>query len=359
MPSLPPDVIRVASVPASHVYVRHLSDPDGQDAVLRLPDPVPADRRQVPGGWWPPVMLDPQWLCENADRFDLVHVHFGFDEKTPDQLREVIDCLQELRRPLLYTVHDLRNPHQPDPATHSDLLDVLVPAAGAVTTLTHGAAAEIERRWDRRPLVLAHPHVLELDQLERSRAQRERFVFGVHAKSVRASMDPVPVVEAIAKVVANLPGAVLRVDLHDEVLDPGSHWHEPVVSEKLQDLAAAGRIELSVHPYFSDQDLWSYLGGLDVSVLPYRFGSHSGWQEACYDLGTAVIAPDCGFYAEQGPVLGYHHDEHGLDVASLGQAVCKAYERQPRWQATRVERIQERRRIARAHRRLYEQLLGI
>jgi glycosyltransferase involved in cell wall biosynthesis len=350
--------ISVASVPASHVYVRHLGDPDGQDAVARLPDPVPADRRRVPWGWWPPLMLDPAWLEANAERFDLLHVHFGFDEKTPAELRDVLACLRELERPLVYTVHDLRNPHQRDRGMHDDLLDVLVPGADALITLTPGAAAEIERRWGKRALVLAHPHVLELDRLARRRHMRAEFVIGVHAKSVRASMDPLAVVEALAGLVPELPGARLRVDLHDEVYDPSSFWHNPGVGRALRTLAERDAIDLRVHPYFEDEQLWDYLAGLDVSVLPYRFGTHSGWLEACYDLGTAVIAPDCGFFAEQGPVLSYHHDEDGLDPDSLARAVLLAYERRPCWQATRAERVGERRRVAGAHRRLYERLLG-
>jgi glycosyltransferase involved in cell wall biosynthesis len=270
----------------------------------------------------------------------------------------VLACMRELGRPVVYTVHDLRNPHQLDPGAHEDLLDVLVPGADALLTLTQGAAAEIDRRWHRRALVLGHPHVLELDRLERPRPRREEFVVGVHAKSVRASMDPLAVVKALAPVVGELAEARLRVDLHDEVLDPGSYWHNPGVARELQALAAAGGIDLRIHPYFSDEQLWSYLAGLDVSVLPYRFGSHSGWLEACYDLGTTVIAPDCGFYAEQGPVLSYGHDEGGLDAESLAQAVRLAYERRPHCQATRSERLQERRRIASAHRRLYEQVLA-
>ena len=31
--------VRVLSVPEGHVYVRHLSHPDGNDGVVRLPDP--------------------------------------------------------------------------------------------------------------------------------------------------------------------------------------------------------------------------------------------------------------------------------------------------------------------------------
>ena len=84
-------MLRVASVPASHIYVRHLAEPGGRDGVRRLPDPVPADRRKVPGGWWPPVMLEPGWITDNHDRFDVLHVHFGFDAITPDTLRQVVE----------------------------------------------------------------------------------------------------------------------------------------------------------------------------------------------------------------------------------------------------------------------------
>ena len=68
----------VASIPAGHVYVRHLGAPGGSDAVVRLPD------RPVTGGspdarWWPPAMLDAGWVRAHADEFDIMHVHFGFD----------------------------------------------------------------------------------------------------------------------------------------------------------------------------------------------------------------------------------------------------------------------------------------
>ncbi|MGN6613238.1 MAG: PaaI family thioesterase, partial [Angustibacter sp.] len=76
----------------------------------------------------------------------------------------------------------------------------------------------------------------------------------------------------------------------------------------VHDLAHRGLVDLHVHDYFTDEELWAYLQGLDVSVLPYRFGTHSGWLEACHDLGTWVVAPDCGFYAEQRTVLSYAAD---------------------------------------------------
>ncbi|MCX4656588.1 hypothetical protein OG249_32400 [Streptomyces microflavus] len=74
-------------------------------------------------------------------------------------------------------------------------------------------------------------------------------------------------------------------------------------------------------------------------------------------LGTTVLAPSCGFYAQQRPCLTYGHDRQGLDAASLRDAVRTAYEERPVWRADPVERGAERFRIARAHETLYEELL--
>ena len=72
--------IRVASVPAGHVYVRRLARPAGPDPVVRLPDPPPVRATSADtSGWWPPAMLHPDWVDAHAAEVDLMHVHFGFD----------------------------------------------------------------------------------------------------------------------------------------------------------------------------------------------------------------------------------------------------------------------------------------
>jgi glycosyltransferase involved in cell wall biosynthesis len=369
LPSRRP-AVRVASVPASHVYVRHLADPDGDDGVVRLDDVPPEDGTTVPGGWWPPVMLDGAWIREHRSTFDVFHVHFGFDAKDPDELRDVVAALDEVGAPLVVTVHDLRNPHHRDRALHEAQLGILVRAADAVLTLTPGAAREVARRWGRHATVVAHPHVVDFERMRQPRAggAAEPFVVGMHAKSVRANMDPVGVAGTLADVVADLDGAVLRVDLHDELLDPDNHWYAPDLAAELIALGQdRADVDVRVHPYFSDDELWDYLERLDVSVLPYRFGTHSGWLEACHDLGTAVIAPDCGFYAEQSGCLTYRHGDGGLDVASLHAAVRDAYRARRAGAddghaADRELRIaarhQQRREIATLHRTLYRRLLG-
>ncbi|PWW66852.1 glycosyltransferase family protein [Actinokineospora spheciospongiae] len=339
---VPSPAIRVASVPSGHVYVRHLSPVEDGGVVHRLPaPPVPGAPE---GQWWPSPLLEGSWVDAHAAEFDLYHLHFGFDDRTPAQLRDLVAALRRARRPLVLTVHDLRNPHHPDPAPHAAALDVLVPAADAVVTLTPGAAARIAERWGRTPEVVAHPHVVPLELLAGTRERGPGFVVGLHAKSKRANSDPVPVARALAAAVAALPGAHLRVDAHD---DAGGR----AVAAALPDL------DVRVHPPFSDEELWEYLRGLDVSVLPYRFGTHSGWLEACHDLGTTVVAPSCGFYAEQAPCLSYGMDEDGFDAESLHAAVRRAYHERPVWQARHADRLRQRREVADAHEAVYRAAL--
>ena len=352
-----PDIRRltVASVPSNHVYVRHLAPMSG--GAVRLPDPDPADPGRAAGAtWWPPVMLDPEW-ARQAD-MDVFHLHFGFDACTPDQLRTLTRVLRARGKPFVFTVHDLRNPHHDDRRLHDEQLDVLVPAADALVTLTPGAAREIHARWGRVATVAPHPHVVDFPTMTRALNVRplwrhRPFRVGLHLKSLRANMDPMRILPTLVETVAGLDDAVLQVNCHRDILDADGARRDRELADWLGREADAGRLELEVHDYFSDADLWSYLASLDVSVLPYTFGTHSGWLEACRDLQTTVLAPSCGFYAEQGPILSYTSDDTTFDADSLHDAVVRAYVERPRLGATLDERIAQRRTVARTHEELY------
>lgn len=319
-----PAVVTVASVPASHPYVRHLSHTTRTDDVVRLPDPIPADGQKIAGAWWPPVMLDPAWIDAHADEFDLLHLHFGFDALSTDTLAEVVDALRRHDKPLVFTVHDLHNPHQVDVTAHDRQLDVLIPAAARLITLTPGAAAQIERRWGRRAEVIPHPHIVPLTDLPSSRDRTPTTTVGLHLKSLRANMGAPAALDALSTVARRSPAVRVVVDVHHDVLDPSSRNHSPAVVETLARLVSEGAIETHVHDFYTDAELFAYLRSLDVSVLAYRFGTHSGWLEACADLGTTVVAADCGFYEQQHPCETFQVTSDGIDVDSLVEAIDAA-----------------------------------
>ena len=63
-------------------------------------------------------MLTTDWITEHADSFDVMHIHFGFDAISPEDLGEVVGALRRHDKPLVLTVHDLRNPHHASEALH-------------------------------------------------------------------------------------------------------------------------------------------------------------------------------------------------------------------------------------------------
>jgi hypothetical protein len=217
-----------------------------------------------------------------------------------------------------------------------------------VLTLTPGAAAEIADRWGRSAVVVPHPHVVEPERAARPRPSHEGFVVGVHVKAGRANSDAVRVVRGLATAVADLPDVRLQVSVQDD--EPGRD-----VTAALDDLR--GEAEIQLHPRFTDDQLWDHLAGVDLAVLPYRFGTHSGWIEACHDLGTAVLAPDCGYYDQQSPCLVYRTGPDGPDVASLATGVRATRRRRTGPRVDPSARAAQRAAVAAAHARVYREVL--
>lgn len=341
--------IIVASVPTSHAYIAHLDAVGGCGTVVRLPDPVPHGADGT-GRWWPPRWLDAEWLATHIDGVDVFHLHFGFDAVTMDGLQDIVRILGTAGKPLILTVHDLHNPHFVDNTVHLAHLDVLVPAATEVITLTTGAAQEIAARWDRRATVLPHPHVAPLELIGLKRVVSSPFVVGVHMKGMRANLDPLAVVDTVIETVRALPDAVVRIDADDNAVG---------VKAALDRYRAVDGVDVRIHPRFDDEELWQYLSEIDVSVLPYRFGTHSGWLEACHDVGTAVIVPDCGHFSDQRPCYTFEFGIGRFAPSSLSSALRASYTgRFDPPAASREARELERNALASSHRQIYERALA-
>jgi hypothetical protein len=317
-------VIRVASVPSAHPYVRALRVPEVQ---LLDDPPVPGARA---GEWWPPEVLRSGWLRANAASFDLVHVHFGAESLPAGRLAEALRTIRDLDRPLVHTVHDLDHPHLADQARHAADLELLVGAAAELLTLTDHAADVVARRFGRRPTVVPHPQVAPDAWFARADALRADGawtasdagpaddgpddlavggprrsgapalpirgpVVGLHLRGLRANIRPGPWLAPLAAAV-EARGGVLRVVVNDDVR-PGT-----AAAAALDDFVAAAasdRLELVRRPRPDDDGLAAELAVLDVSVLPYAHGTHSGWLELCWDLGVRVLSPAVGAIADQ------------------------------------------------------------
>jgi len=291
--------VRVAAVPAGHPYVARVTAADGLEV---LPDPTPPGAE--PGRWWPPVVLDPAWVRAHAAEADLLHVHFGTESFAPEHLARTLAAAHEAGWPVVLTVHDLEHPQLTDQAGYRAQLDVLVPGADALVTLTPGAAAEIRARWGRDALVVPHPRLLgdlppAADAV--APAPGDERVVGLHLKDLRPNVDAPSATRALLAAVADLRASGLpvraEVRLHRHVRDEAAR-------AEVRALCAAADpavVRLVEHDRLDDAALAAALAGLDACVLPYAHGTHSGWLELCWDLGVPVAAPAVGYYDQQHP----------------------------------------------------------
>ncbi len=331
--------LRVCTVPGDHLFVERVLH--GAPGVHRVPDPAgPAP------GWRPSPALEPSWIRAHADEIDVLHVHFGFEHRTPAQLQEWAEQLARIGIPLVLTVHDLDNPHLRDQRPHHESLRVLTAAAARILTLTRSAAQQILARYDVPAVVVPHPHQFDAALVGRRAQPRcvEAPRVGLILRAIRPNVDPLGGLHLLDRI-ADHAETVVR---GESDLTSGAD----ALGRVLRDGVRRGRWSLEpVAGRTDDQSLWEWLSGLDALVLPYRWGTHSGWIESCHDVDTSVIAPPIGCYVDQHSVTTLSLDAPASEVGPAIQALRPTG-------IDRDARLAERVDIAASHAALYREVLG-
>jgi hypothetical protein len=324
------DPVRVATIPFADPYV---------DAVLP-PDVV----RVGPSGELSP-WLDVAYLVEHATEVDVLHLHTGPRHVALAAGQCWAETVRRLGIPLLVTVHRMPAPGcgcAGDPAMDAHLSAVLS-TAEVVFTLTAGAADEIAERFGRTAIVVAHPSVTVPDP----ELGAERGLVGLRLGRISAAVpDPAALVRAALSGAVSGGGRLrVLVDAADE------QW----TGRAVRTLAGRGDLELAVH---RAEDWPAQLQQLHVAVLPEQCGSHSRDLEICRDVGTRVVTPSCGWFADQwSDVVSYGNHEQGrLDPVSLTAAIGAALTRPMPRPTARIWREEQRAAVRQVHADVYAQV---
>jgi len=282
------------------------------------------------------VTVDDIWdvAAWGSTPVDIVHVHFGFETLGADGLDAWIAAIRRRGAALVFTLHDVDNPHLQDQGPYHRLVTRLLAGADRVVTLTPTAARAAAALGARGPVeVVSHPHVVPFEVIARwSTAGAARRNVYVHAGTIRPNFD-VGLLRAIAIAARELPDLELVV-------------HVRTGAAGADEVAAAvkpGRARVVVEERPDDEELWARLAGARVVALPYRWGTHSGLVEAAHDLGTPALAPACGAYGDQGAVALRRDDIVG--------SLCRALRHRP--PVTPAGRRRQLAAVVDRHRQLY------
>jgi len=322
----------VATIPFADEYV---------DAVL-----PPGVVRVGPSGH-PSPWLDVGHLEAHADELDVLHLHTGPSHVASVAVQCWAETVRRLGIPLVVTVHRLGRGEPgggcPEARSTGAHLEAVLSTAEVVLTLTRGAADEIAERFGRTAIVVAHPSMAVADPA----LGAERGLVGLRLGRVSAAVpDPDALVRAALSGDGS-GGGRLRV-LVDEA-------DEPETGSAVRELAARAEPELVVHPA---SDRAAQLQQLHVAVLPEPCGGHSSDLEVCRDVGTRVVTPSCGWFADQwSEVVSYgNHGQGRLDPVSLTAAIGAALTRPMPRPADRDWRLEQRAAVRRVHADVYAQV---
>ena len=205
-------------------------------------------------------------------------------------------------------------PAPPDRAAHDAQLDVLVPAADA-----RDHADRRGRRRDpasagvARAVVLPHPHVVDFETMHGRTAAGGRARpapapasgSGCTLKSLRAEHGPDGrPADAASTPSAALPGAVLQVDGHRDVLDADGARHDAELAASCGHEAAAAALELARPRLLHRRRAVGLPRPRSTSrCCPTGSARTRAGSRPAATSAPPCSRPTCGYYADQGPVL--------------------------------------------------------
>lgn len=204
-----------------------------------------------------PTPVDAACIREAAGELDILHLHQGLAAVVPlGEPAGLVAALERHRIPMVLTLHQ---PPPPGVGADGAVLDMVVPAADTVITLSPPAGGIVRTRWSVDPLVLRHPHVATLDRIAAAQATprapgpwRIGLLPGGAPRDAAALAQGVEALVQDHGVTIDIPARDVRIDASTTV---------------------------------------DWVAQLDLLVLPPgRWGS-GGWVELCRDLGTACVVP--------------------------------------------------------------------
>ncbi len=264
----------VLNHPAAHPYLDHLTavNPRPVDVEYSLWD-VPSLVRAGVG---------------------LVHLHFGFEDISPDALRAWCRGVQHHGIALVHTVHDLDNPHLVDQSDHHERLDILIENADALFTLTDAANSHLVARWGRNATVVPHPHVAPFESIASTVPAATDSVL-VWLGAMRSNLD----LDAVHHLIGDCTSPL-------DVVVRSDGWKQTsqvVRRDLLAAISGADSATLAVIERPDDRELCALVAQRRALVLPYRWGTHSGLVELAKDLGVASVVPSVGCHVDQGATV--------------------------------------------------------
>jgi len=282
--------LRILHIPGRTPYARKLSG-----------DTFSIINESISDGVAVPRDASFEWVRRQAtlDFCDVLHIQSLELAELP-AIEEVLQRAASKGKGIVITIHDVGPLFPDDGDAFAKRINLACQFAKGVVTLTDCARQQISSRFGLSPAnisIIPHGSVLPTSHhlWTHKSVRNQLFSLGMFG-GVRPNRS---FLTATVNALYGLEPETVRVKILSRGLNPIEVEYG---SEALQlaFLAASDpRFSFKLSPFPDDDEIADFVSSLDVLVLPYLFGTHSGQLELAKDLGVRVIAPGFGCYREQ------------------------------------------------------------
>lgn len=281
--------VRVLHVPGHAPYARKLADEDIT--------PVNGTDAEVPV----PLAASVDWLLARAewDFFDVLHLH-SVELVDRSRLADMLAHLHASGKRLIFTAHDVVPNIDQDHREFEEKTRLIIRSAHACVTLTGWARDQlvdlVNDTAARRIVVAPHGYAIEPGRYPIGRRTGDQPAIGVYG-ALRTN-------RALGVVVAAWRALADRDSLHEQaslrlllrsVSAADVRRYAPTLTALNQLIKDGLNVDVRVAPAaVTDSEIVDFHRTSSVILLPYRWCTHSGQLELCFDLGVPVIAPRLG-----------------------------------------------------------------
>jgi hypothetical protein len=283
--------MRILHIPARTPYARKLNSED-----FSVVNQTTIDDREIPRD------ASFEWLNNqrNFDFFDILHIH-SVELTSTETIQQVLDRCQRTKKGIVFTIHDVRPMFSTDQKKYNKTLKIIAKTGARLITLTCGAQMEIVKTLNIEPLsVNVIPHGFVLPPKD-DRWQRQKKIessvcsFGMYG-GFRPNRE---ILTPAINIAYGIFEKEINLTFLTRAISPIEIFNNEEVNKFVELALLKNHITLRLYPFPSDDQIFDFMSEIDILIMAYRWGTHSGQLELAFDLGVIPIISNVGYYYDQ------------------------------------------------------------
>lgn len=251
-----------------------------------------------------PLEITYEWILDHQNEdsfwgsFDICHLHYGFEFEKLELIKKVFQLIQEQRKSLVYTCHELSSVHGMT-NNYSEYLHFILEHSSEVITLTEAAKKALIKTDPAMENATVIPHgFVSLPDTNKNiisnnpNATPEILLFG----ALRSNRDTAT---TLINLLLGTKKSDCRITLATRPFTNRQLNDSPILRTALEMMCRDSRAQVELTLPLTDDEVASRVKQADIMILPYSSAGHSGQLELAFDSGVLPVTTNVGFLDSQ------------------------------------------------------------